>query len=157
MSPLLRWSRSGRWALLAAALALGILGRSLPAWAAGEAAPAAHPREKTLMKRMWGIEVLFVRLAANGYMTELRYKVVDAARAKPLFDRSLQPVLIHERSQAAFAVPAPGKVGALRNSDPPVNGRTYWMFFANPAQYVKKGDTVTIQIGAFRAEGLTVQ
>jgi hypothetical protein len=48
-------------------------------------------------------------------------------------------------------------VGALRNSDPPIRDRIYWMFFANPGQYVKRGQKVTVQIGRFRAESLVVE
>ena len=143
------------WTAAIALMALLAIGAPR-VWAA-PAAPAAHPRDKTLTKRDWGVEVLFVRQAANGYMLEFRYKVLDATKAKPLFDRKTQPLLTHERSGARFIVPTPGKVGALRNSDPPVNGRTYWMFFANPGGYVKKGDTVSIQVGAFRVTGLVVQ
>lgn len=130
---------------------------SKPTASKSPGAAPPHPREKTLMKREWGVEILYVRWVVNGYILEFRYKVLDASKARPLFDRSAHPLLTAERTGATFIVPSPGKVGALRNSDPPINGRTYWMSFANPAQYVKRGEKVTIQIGAFRAEGLVVQ
>ena len=43
-----------------------------------------HPREKTYMKRKWGVEILFLRETAAGYMLEFRYKVLDPAKAAPL-------------------------------------------------------------------------
>ena len=116
-----------------------------------------HPRQKTYMKRQWGVEVLWVRQTAAGYMLEFRYKVLDAEKAKPLFDRQVKPVLIHEETGSRMMVPAPAKVGALRNSNPPKAGKTYWIFFANPGRYVQPGDRVSIQIGDYLQQHLIVQ
>jgi len=120
-------------------------------------AEASHPREKTLLKRMWGVEIIGVRESAAGYMLEFRYKVIDAEKAKPLFVRKTKPVLVHDATGARLVVPEPAKTGPLRNSNPPIAGQTYWMFFANPGKFVKAGETVTIEIGEFRADGLVVQ
>jgi hypothetical protein len=119
--------------------------------------PARHPREKTFMKRQWGVEVLYVRQTAAGYMLEFRYKVLDAQKAKPLFERQTKPALTHAESGATLIVPTPAKTGALRNSNPPVAGRTYWMFFANPGKLVKPGHHVNVEIGEFRVDGLVVK
>lgn len=116
-----------------------------------------HPRQKTYMKRQWGVEVLWVRQTAAGYMLEFRYKVLDAEKAKPLFNRQTKPVLIHEKTGSKMMVPAPAKVGALRNSNTPKAGTTYWIFFANPGKYIKPGDQVSIQIGDYLQQHLTVQ
>ncbi|MGD8926941.1 MAG: hypothetical protein PVG20_08810 [Thioalkalispiraceae bacterium] len=116
-----------------------------------------HPRENTFMKRQWGVEVLFVRETSAGYMLEFRYKVLDADKAKPLFERQSKPILTHAKSGAKLIVPTPAKTGALRNSNTPHAGTTYWMFFANPGKLVKPGDQVSIDIGDFRADGLVVR
>lgn len=116
-----------------------------------------HPRTKTLMKRQWGVEVLFVRQTSAGYMLEFRYKVLDPEKAKPLFERQTKPTLTHVDSGATFIVPTPPKTGALRNSNPPLADHTYWMFFANPGKYVKQGDLVTIEIGDFVAKNIIVE
>lgn len=116
-----------------------------------------HPRWKTLLKREWGVEVMYVRQTAAGYMLEFRYRVLDAEKAKPLFERRTKPVLIHEETGARLIVPTPAKTGALRNSNLPVEGRIYWMFFANPGKLVDQGNRVSIEIGEFRADGLVVQ
>ena len=118
---------------------------------------ASHPRKNTFMKRQWGIEILYVRQTAAGYMLEFRYKVVDAEKAKALFNRQTKPVLIHNRTGAQFIVPTPAKTGALRNSNIPLDGHIYWMFFANPGMFVERGEEVDIQIGEFLAEKLVVQ
>jgi hypothetical protein len=54
-------------------------------------------------------------------------------------------------------VPTPAKTGALRNSNLPQAGRTYWMFFANPGKFIKPGEQVNIEIGDFLVESLVVQ
>ena len=131
--------------------------------AAGTVAPTAapeqarHPRKNPFMKREWGIEILYVRQTAAGYMLEFRYKVVDAEKAKPLFERQTKPILTHAETGAQLIVPTPAKTGALRNSNPPLDGHTYWMFFANPGKLVEPGEHVNIQIGDFLVEKLVVQ
>ena len=116
-----------------------------------------HPRLNSFMKRQWGIEILYVRQTAGGYMLEFRYKVVDAEKAKALFNRQTKPVLIHNRTGAQLIVPTPAKTGALRNSNMPLDDHTYWMFFANPGMLVQPGERVDIQIGEFVVEKLIVQ
>ena len=117
---------------------------------------AHHPREKTFLKRQWGVEVMDVRQTAAGHILELRYRVLDAEKAKPLFKRQTKPVLTHVESGARLLVPTPAKTGALRNSNAPIAGRTYWMFFANPGGMVRPGQHVNIEIGEFRVNGLVV-
>jgi hypothetical protein len=109
------------------------------------------------MKRQWGVEVIGIKHTAGGYMLELRYRVLDPAKAQPLFARRTKPVLLDEASGATLVVPTPPKTGALRNSNAPVAGRTYWMFFANPGGFVKPGRRVSVVIGDFRADGILVQ
>jgi hypothetical protein len=119
--------------------------------------PARHPRDKTYMKRQWGVEVLYVRTTAADYMLEFRYKVLDPEKAKPLFERQIKPLLTHVDSGTKLIVPTPAKTGALRNSNPPLANHIYWMFFANPGQLVKPGEQVNVEIGDFVAERLVVQ
>ena len=116
-----------------------------------------HPRHKTFMKRKWGIEILYVRQTAAGYMLEFRYKVLDAKKAASLFERQTKPILTHVKSGAKLIVPTPAKTGALRNSNPPLVGRTYWMFFANPGKLVKPGQRVNIEIGDFKVKNIIVK
>lgn len=105
----------------------------------------------------WGIDIIGIRLTSLGYMLDFRYRVTDANKAAPLFDRSNKPYLIHQRTGAEFMVPNPPKTGPLRTSDKPQPGRVYWMFFGNPGGFVKSGDKVTIIIGDFQADSLIVE
>jgi hypothetical protein len=109
------------------------------------------------LRDKWGIEITALRRAAAGHMLDFRFRVLDADKAAPLFVRKTKPSLLHENTGLHLVIAAPPKVGALRSSNPPIPGRIYFMFFGNPNGFVKPGDRVTITIGDFRAENLTVQ
>ncbi len=149
-------------AVLAGAVpATGVATAAEPTAVASESAavPAIerhHPREQSYIKRRWGVEIEFVRQTAAGYMLEFRYHVIDAEKAAPLFDRLTKPVLEHIESGASLVVPTPAKTGALRNSNVPIPGRSYWMFFANPGRLVKQGEHVNVRIGEFEVKDLVV-
>lgn len=105
-----------------------------------------------------GIEIVGLHLSSGGYMLDFRYKVLDAARAAPMIDHALIPYLVHEESGAKFAVPAPAKVGPMRQMPRQLEaGRQYFIFFANPGRFVKAGDFVTIVHGSYRFEHLRVE
>lgn len=108
------------------------------------------------LKEHWGIELTAIRLTAANHMIDFRYRVLDAAKAAPLFERQTKPYLIHQESGKVLAVPNTAKVGSLRNSNKPQEGRIYWMFFGNKG-IVKNGDKVSVVIGDFKAEDLTVE
>ena len=110
-----------------------------------------------LMEEKWGIEITRLHLTANGYMVDLRYRVLDAAKAKELFVRKNKPMLIDQKSGKVLTVPNMGKIGPLRNSNVPKQGKIYWMFFNNMSGLIHSGSTVTVVIGAFRAEDLVVR
>jgi hypothetical protein len=109
------------------------------------------------LREKWGIEIIGVHLAASGNMLDFRYKVVDGKKAAPLFDRNNKPYLTHQPSGKVLTVPRTAKVGPLRSSDKPKEGRTYWMYFGNLPKLVKAGDKVTVTIGEFKAENLIVE
>lgn len=107
------------------------------------------------LEEQWGIELTALRMTAADRMVDFRYRVLDAEKAAPLFKRQTKPYLIHQASGKVLAVPNTAKVGSLRNSNMPKQGRIYWMFFGNQG-VVKTGDKVDVVIGDFRAENLVV-
>ena len=109
------------------------------------------------LKEKWGIEVTSVRMASAGHMVDFRYRVLDAKKAETLFVRENKPFLIDQESEKVLAVPNMGKVGPLRTSNMPQEGRIYWMFFGNSGGLVKSGSKVTITIGDFKVENLIVE
>jgi hypothetical protein len=106
----------------------------------------------------WGVEPLSVRVSAAGYILDFRYQVTDPDRARPLLQKQVIPYVLHPQSGATLMVPAPAKVGPLRQTTlRPEKGRTYFVLFANPGGLVQAGDHVTIVIGDYRAEDLIVE
>jgi hypothetical protein len=126
-----------------------------PVAAAANIEPIDVADSKAIVRK-WGITIESLRLTASGYMLDFRYRVIDARKAKPLFERKTKPVLKDEATGAIMAVPVPPKTGALRNSYDPKAGRSYFMFFGNPAHFIKAGNKVTVIIGAFAVSGIRV-
>jgi len=122
-----------------------------------DAAVSKETSRAQIMKEKWGIEVTTIRMAVDGRMVDFRYRVLDSKKAETLFVRKNKPYLIDQTSTKVLAVPSLGKVGPLRTSNKPQEGRIYWMFFGNKGGLVKPGSKVTISIGDFRVEDLVVQ
>jgi hypothetical protein len=125
---------------------------SVPALTTGNLA-AADP---SAIAQRWGVEIAGMRLASGGYMLEFRYRIVDANKAQPLFDRGTRPRLHDDESGLDTVVPNPPTTGALRSTNDAKAGRTYFMFFANPGRVVKAGSDVTVTIGEFSISGIPV-
>ncbi len=123
----------------------------------GCAAMHQHRNSLEVVEDRWGIEIMGIRLTSAGYMLDFRYKVIDPAKAAPIFNRNLRPLLIHHATGATLTVPNPPKVGPLRTSNKPIKGRIYFMFFGNPGKIVKRGDLVTIKVGRFHIKNIAVE
>jgi hypothetical protein len=54
-------------------------------------------------------------------------------------------------------VPNPPKIGSLRATRKPEANKNYFILFANPAGYVKKGNKVKVVVGDFEAGDLIVK
>jgi hypothetical protein len=104
----------------------------------------------------WGIHIETMRLASGGYMLEFRYRILDAGKAQPLFDRGTRPRMHDDASAFESAVPNMPTTGALRSTNDAKAGRTYFMVFANPGRFIKAGGAVTVTIGDFRVSGIPV-
>lgn len=105
----------------------------------------------------YGIRIESIQLTAANYMLHFNYKIIDAEKAKYLMDRKIKPYIIVERTGSQLQVPVTAKLGALRGSPKfPKEGKKYWMFFANPGMFVKSGEKVSVVIGDFKVEHITV-
>jgi hypothetical protein len=109
------------------------------------------------LAEQWGIEITSIRLTAHNHMIDYRYRVLDADKATDLFKRKIKPHLIHQKTGKVLAVPETAKLGPLRNSNIPKDGKIYWMFFGNAGDLVQTNDKVTVVIGDFRVEDLVVE
>jgi hypothetical protein len=124
--------------------------------AAAEEKTSGEALKTKSLEETWGIQIMGIRQTAAGHMIDFRYRVLDPKKAGPLFERRTKPYLIDQASGKVLAVPRTAKVGPLRTSEKPQEGRIYWMFFGNPG-VVKPGNKVTVVIGEFKVENLTVQ
>lgn len=117
------------------------------------------PRRASLYyQSLWGIDSFVVKTAESGELIRFSYRVVNPGKSKAIFDKKEDPFLYDERAHVRLVVPSLEKVGALRQtSSNPVEGQSYWMAFSNTGRPVKKGDQVSVVIGRFRVDGLTVQ
>jgi hypothetical protein len=114
-------------------------------------------RAENFYKSVWGIDKLDVREAASGSLLRFSFFVTDADRAKALNDEKITPYLVDEKTGAVLQVPSMPKVGMLRQTADPANGKEYWIIFSNKRNFVKPGSRVDIVIGNFRAKGLLVR
>jgi hypothetical protein len=110
------------------------------------------------IKEKWGVSDFSVNQTSAGYMLDVRYYVSDAVKAKPLFSRKLRPFIIEEASGEKYGVPASPKIGFLRQAPSYIKeNKEYFLFIANPGKRIKKGAKLTLVIGDFRVEHLTVE
>lgn len=114
--------------------------------------------KQTALAQEWGIEVQQISLSAEGYMLDFRYQVVEPSHAKALMARDAECYVIDQKSGSKMMVPAPPKVGSLRQKPlEPMEGRIYYVMFANPGRRVQQGDKVTVVIGDLHLSDLMVQ
>jgi len=116
--------------------------------------PGPSPAPAT-PEQQWGIQIVALRMSAAGHMLDFRYKVVDADKAKPLSARQTKPYLESRGKQfPLFNAP---RVGPLRSTYQPEAGKVYGMMFVNSYQILKPGDKVSVVIGDFRADEVTIE
>jgi len=108
-------------------------------------------------RTVWGIDKLEVRETNSGVLLRFSYRVADAKKAAVLNDKKATPYLIDEKTGAVLQIPTMPKVGLLRQTANPENGREYWMVFSNKGNFVKPLSRVDVVIGTFRVNGLIVR
>ena len=119
--------------------------------------PSHFPRRAGIFYGdVWGVDSLTVRATESGELIRFSYRVLNASKAGQLNDKKSQPTLVDPRAGVELVIPSLEKVGQLRQSSIPEEGKVYWMAFSNPGRHVKKGDRVDVHIGSFRAQGLVV-
>ncbi len=89
-------------------------------------------------------------------MLAFRYVVLDPDKAAALNDKRNTAYLIDEKSGTKLMVPQMEKVGALRTTVTPVQGKMYWMVFANTGKVVSAGSRVSVVIGDLKIKDLVV-
>lgn len=130
------------------------LGFAMPAWS--EPIPLQVGPDGLL--EALGVKVVALRPTAEGHMIDFRFKVVDAKKAQPFFEKKNRIYLVDDASGKALDVPVPAKLGPMRPStkNPPKEGVVYWIFFGNTG-LIHSGSKVTVALGDYRIQGLTVE
>lgn len=102
------------------------------------------------------ITVQSVHLSGAGHYVDLRYRVLDAARAQAVLGPTVRPRLIDEATGTIMGVPTTAKLGSLRQTQAAQKpGRTYFVLFVNTG--VREGSSVTAELGALRFEHLRIE
>lgn len=157
--------RSGPFAHSPAPLSPQTAAARMPAVAAAPASPTVpivpppSPKPKapipaaSLAERL-GIEVVSVRLTAADRALDVRYRVVDAAKAAALDTTENTVYLVDEASGT--------KIGTAQPPPPlevhkPAHGRIYGVMFANAGGALQAGSKVTLVVGPAHAKNLTVE
>jgi hypothetical protein len=104
----------------------------------------------------FGIELVSLRPTAAGQMLDLRFKVIDPEKARPILDKGNKAFLMDAASGKVLPVPVT-KAGSMRQTTlKPEAGRMYFMLFSNPGRLVREGSRVSLVIGRFRKDGIVV-
>jgi hypothetical protein len=117
------------------------------------------PEQAEKLAEQWGVKLISLNLTSAGFMMDFRFRVLDVSKALSLFDHRIKPYVVAERSNIKLPVPMAAKVGAMRPTNRGKNikaDKNYYMIFANPDRHVKNGEKVTVIIGDFKVEHLTV-
>jgi hypothetical protein len=119
---------------------------------------AQHPGSADINYALqWGIDTMQAHQTNSGNLIRFSYRVVDTNKAKVLIDKAAAPLMVSPKANVALQVPVMDKVGPLRQATELEAGKTYWMVFSNKGGFVKVGDRVSVLVGKFRVDGLTVQ
>jgi len=118
---------------------------------------AKSQRGADFYRKRWGIDNIIVRSTASGSLIRFSYRIVDAKKAAIINDKSKAPYLIEEKLGLALQIPQMEKIGQLRQTATPENGRGYWMAFSNKGKLIRPGSRVDIVIGSFRINDLVVE
>ena len=133
---------------LVSLLTLPALGRSR-----SDIAAAARVVDTATLEAEAGIRVTLVAVTADGGLIDMRFTVVDEAKASHLFhDTASMPSLFVERSGAVLSASHP-----LAHKVTVVAGASYFLFYPNSGGAIQGGTSVSVVIGGLRTAPITAQ
>ena len=105
------------------------------------------------MEQDYGIKVDLVAVTAAGGLVDLRFTVVDQAKALHiLHDATVMPALLVEPSGTVIRAPT-----GMRHKVTVLDGGNYFILYSNPGGAVQAGTHVSVVIGDVRLEPLDAQ
>jgi len=103
------------------------------------------------------IAIESVRITAAGHFIDLRYRVLDPARANEMLGPGVKPLLIDQATGFKMGVPMTAKLGPLRQTQARQRpDHLYFVMFTNTAG-LHPGSRVTAQLGDITISDLTVE
>jgi hypothetical protein len=133
---------------------------ALAGWSIWRVSPAGRPTFgisgvplSPEIEQQFGVRITGLRLIGRGGLVDLRYRVIDAGKAKNFGHYTeTSPLIIAEDSGKLVEVTIMGLHNHRVES-----GRTYYIMYRNTANALQPGSLVTVQIGDQRLEHLPVQ
>jgi len=105
----------------------------------------------------WGIEIITLRQTAAGRMLDLRFRVIDPAKASYVLSSRNRVYIVDLKSGKALGVPIT-KAGPMRQTTlSPEAGRTYFTLFSNPGGLVGEGSKVALVVGDFSFGNIIIE
>ncbi len=125
-------------------------------------AAAPDPAVPAGIEAKWGVEVLSISYAADGFWLDFRFRVTDPEKAGVLFDSKIKPYVSIPGERYKLGVAEASRIGSMRttnrgNGHNIKPGRIYSMMFSNPGFHVQPGQQVSVAAGDFQVQGLTVR
>jgi hypothetical protein len=134
-------------------LSLGILAALLAIFqivSAAQQAPASAPLAPAALEAHYGLRVDLVAVTAAGGMVDVRFKIVDAQKAKALLGQAANyPVLWIAGKQVSLTVPEDSRPQMAFE-----NGGSFYLLFPNTQNAVQRGTPVTLVFGSLRVEAI---
>ena len=128
---------------------------TLPAALSTKANLAASARvvDAAELEAATGIRVTLVAVTADGGLVDLRFTVVDEAKASHLMhDQSSMPSLYVERSSRVLSASHP-----LAHKVSVMDGATYFLFYANAGGAIQGGTPVSVVVDGVRTAPIVAQ
>jgi hypothetical protein len=118
---------------------------------------AIDASEASVIEERWGVKLQGVQISAAGHMLDFRFWVTDPNKAAPLLDKKNKASAIIEENNVKLEVPNVPRIGSLRQTSKQVKeGMRFTILFANPGKMVATGQKLTVRIGDFSVEHITV-
>ena len=99
-----------------------------------------------------GVTITRVAITGGGGLVDLRYRVIDPNAAASLHDPATPPALIDEQSGLVVH----DLVMNHAHTGPFHQGETYYLVYENPDNWIHRGSSVTVLLGAVEVQHITV-
>ena len=100
-----------------------------------------------------GVQIVHLAVTGGGGLIDLRYRVVDPAKATSVHDDETPPVLFDDTTGVVVdqLLMEHAHRGDFRA------GQTYYLIFENPGNLVQKGSTVSVLLGSAQVDKVEVK